>query len=231
MKMVLIGGGEIGRGNTSYETKEIDEEIVKMTGVEQPNFLFVGLASSYADSYYDVIKKVYKDLGCNPVYLKKNNLIHNPELVAEKFRQADIIYIGGGDTIKLMEKVEEYHLAPLFQEALERGCVLAGISAGAILLSKEGFSDSLILRGESDDYTFVPGLAFIDISITPHYHADEIKTEQLKEALKGSKKSVIGIENQCALKIEDDKMSVVSSNGSRHAYQITYLDEFLEKEM
>ena len=27
-KIVLIGGGNIGRGNTPYETKEIDEEIV-----------------------------------------------------------------------------------------------------------------------------------------------------------------------------------------------------------
>ena len=34
-KMVLIGGGDIGRGNTAYETKEIDEEIVKMTKLIQ----------------------------------------------------------------------------------------------------------------------------------------------------------------------------------------------------
>ena len=33
-KIVLIGGGNIGRGNTPYETKEIDEEIVKMTTKE-----------------------------------------------------------------------------------------------------------------------------------------------------------------------------------------------------
>ena len=48
-KIVLIGGGNIGRGNTPYETKEIDEEIVKMTTKEHPNLLFVGLASSFSD--------------------------------------------------------------------------------------------------------------------------------------------------------------------------------------
>ena len=60
-KYVLIGGGEIGRGNTNYETKEIDEEIVKLTNKEHPIFLFIGLASSHSDSYYDTIKKIYKN--------------------------------------------------------------------------------------------------------------------------------------------------------------------------
>ena len=54
-KLVLIGGGDIGRGNTSYETKEIDEKIVKLTGIAKPNLLFIGLASSFSDSYYDTI--------------------------------------------------------------------------------------------------------------------------------------------------------------------------------
>ena len=59
MKLMLIGGGNTRAGE--WETKEIDEEIVKMTGKEKPNFLFVGLASSYADSYYDAMKAIYKN--------------------------------------------------------------------------------------------------------------------------------------------------------------------------
>ena len=106
MKLVLIGGGEIGRAGYPYETKEIDEEIVRLAGKEKPNFLFVGLASSHADSYYDVIKKVFQKLGCETVYLKKNNLVHNPDLVKQKFMDADIIYIGGGDTLKLKERID-----------------------------------------------------------------------------------------------------------------------------
>ena len=62
MKLMLIGGGEIGKGNSSYETLDIDKEIVKMCGKENPNVLFIGLASSFADSYYDYVKKIFKDL-------------------------------------------------------------------------------------------------------------------------------------------------------------------------
>ena len=73
-KLVLIGGGDVGRGNTNYETELIDKEIVKMTNKETPNFLFIGLASSFSDSYYDTIKKVYQSFGCQTVYLKKKNI-------------------------------------------------------------------------------------------------------------------------------------------------------------
>ena len=94
MKIMLIGGGELGREDCPYETEKIDKEIVKMSGKERPKLLFIGLASSYADSYYDVVKKVFMKLGCIPVHLKKSNLVHNPELVRKKIQEADIIYIG-----------------------------------------------------------------------------------------------------------------------------------------
>lgn len=65
-KIVLIGGGNIGRGNTPYETKEIDEEIVKMTTKEHPNLLFVGLASSFSD--YEIIGTSFSNIA------KKHNI-------------------------------------------------------------------------------------------------------------------------------------------------------------
>ena len=45
-KIVAIGGGENGRINSKgeqkpYETKEIDQEIVRLSGKEKPNLLFL----------------------------------------------------------------------------------------------------------------------------------------------------------------------------------------------
>ena len=47
-KIVAIGGGENGhiRSNgtyTTYETKNIDKEIVALTGKENPNFLLIAI--------------------------------------------------------------------------------------------------------------------------------------------------------------------------------------------
>lgn len=229
MKLMLIGGGEVGRNGRMYETKEIDEEIVKMSGVSNPKVLFIGLASSFADSYYDYIKNIFKDLGCTPVYLKKKNVTKNPDIVKNKIEDADIIYIGGGDTIKLMDTVKEYGIDALLKDAANRGCVIAGISAGAILMAQKGFSDSYILRGESNDYSFIDGLGFIDLCICPHYHSDEKKISDLKNVLRECKDVVYGLENCTALKIVDDNLTVVRSKNDANVYKCSYNKEFIEE--
>ena len=231
MKLMLIGGGEIGRGTTAYETKEIDEEIVKMAEKENPKLLFIGLASSFADSYYDYVKNIYKELGCTPVYLKKKNVTKNPDIVKNKIEEADIIYIGGGDTIKLMDTVKEYKIDELLIAAAKRGCVIAGISAGAILLSNKGFSDSYILRGESEDYKFIDGLGIIDINICPHYNNNEKKKEDLEKELKEEKIEVYGIENCAALKIIDNNITTIKSNKKANTYICSYNKKLIEKKM
>ena len=220
-KLMLIGGGDTGRGNTSYTTKEIDEEIVKMTDKVNPNFLFIGLASSHSDSYYDTMKKIYKDLGCIPVYLKKSNLVNNPDIVKQKIIDADIIYICGGDTVKLLDHIKEYNLESLLKDAYNKGTVLVGMSAGAILLSNKGFSDSLIIRGESDKYKFINGLNFININFCPHYNMDPKKTIDLEEYLTKSNEEVYCLENNTALKIIDDKISIIKSDNNAKVYKLT----------
>ena len=217
-KLMLIGGGETGRGTTTYETKEIDEEVVKMTEKENPIFLFIGLASSHSDSYYDTMKKIYKELGCTTEYLKKKNIINNPDIVKDKISRADIIYICGGDTVKLINDIKEYEIDKLLKEAYNRGCVMAGMSAGAIMLAKEGFSDSLIFRGESDKHEFIKGFKFIDISICPHYHSNEVKDKELLESIKD--KEVYGLENGTALKIIDDKIEFIKSISTNNIYLV-----------
>ena len=60
-KIVAIGGGENGRINSKeiqkpYETKEIDQEIVRLSGKEKPNFLFL------AHSQYHLEKQQNKTI-------------------------------------------------------------------------------------------------------------------------------------------------------------------------
>ena len=220
-KLMLIGGGDTGRGDKEYNTKEIDEEVVKMTGKVNPNFLFIGLASSHSDSYYDTMKKIYKELGCIPVYLKKSNLVNNPDIVKQKIEDADIIYICAGDTVKLLDHVKEYNLENLLLEAYNNGTVLAGMSAGAILLTNKGFSDSLIIRGESDKYEFINGLNFININFCPHYNSDPKKNTDLEEYLSNSNDEVYCLENCTALKVVDDKISIIKSNSKAKVYRVS----------
>ena len=216
-KFVLIGGGDVGRGNTSYETYNIDKRIVELTGKSNPNFLFCGLASSFSDSYFDTMKKIYKDFGCKCVYLKKKNIINNPDIVKNKIESSDIIYFCGGDSVKLVNDLKEYGIDELLREKVKSDCVIAGISAGAIMCSNDGYSDSLKMRGESDKYDFVPGLGFVDISFCPHFVVDGERSKELVSDLDGVSKEVYCLEDLTALVVDND-ISVIKCSEDKNVY-------------
>ena len=75
-KIVVIGGGEIGRPGYPVETTKIDKEIIKLTGKKKPKLLFIPTASSDSELYVRCINKHFgKLLGCkiDVLYLIKEN--------------------------------------------------------------------------------------------------------------------------------------------------------------
>lgn len=101
-KIVAIGGGENGHHNTKYETAPFDKEIVRLTGKAKPNFLFIGLANKYPDYYFEVMDGIYNGMyGCSTDYLRYEE-IKDKNIKSYKIKKADIIYVGGGNTYKLM---------------------------------------------------------------------------------------------------------------------------------
>ena len=85
------------------------------------------------------------------------------------------------------------------------------------MLSKQGYSDALKLRGESDKYDFIDGLGFLDIIFSPH-HKEEKVQEMLGEI---ENRIVYSLENNTALKIVDNSYEVIKSEKDAKAYLIT----------
>lgn len=91
-KLIVIGGGENGRlledgTKAKYETRLMDEEIIRLTNKKNPNYLFIVHAMSFSkeieDSYYNTMKKIYGDMfGCNCKCLKAKDLT-NKDYVKE----------------------------------------------------------------------------------------------------------------------------------------------------
>lgn len=225
MKLVLIGGGDIGRADTKYETKEIDEEIVKMTGKDKPNFLFIGLASNFSDSYYKVIKDIYKKLGCETGKISNKTLTHI-EVVKQKIDSADIIYLGGGDTVKLVNVLKENKMDVMLENAANRNCVIAGISAGAIACCKYGLSDYEIMNNISNNYVKVNGLGFLDYMFVPHFSSNPKKKKTLEKILIENKNIKALCADDCAaVVVSDENIKTIKSNEKSNVYIITCDDK------
>lgn len=219
-KLVCIGGGEIPRYKNGiilpYETKEIDEEIVKLSNKENPNFLFISIASSHPEDYFEGIKKVYDKLGCTVTHLD----INKPYDEIEKdILNTDIIYIGGGNTKNLIEQLKYKKLDELLIKAYNTGIVCSGLSAGSYCWFKY-------------NYDLIEGMNVINAVNCVHYdQKDEASKIKLYNVVKENKLVGYAIDNQVALEFIDDEIKVIKSNPLRNAYKIRCVDEEIVEEI
>ena len=228
MKIVAIGGGENGRPGHVYETKEIDEEIVKMAGKKNPALLFIGFASG-SISYGEVMANIYKPLGCDCTQLYESEL-GDTTLTKSKIEKADIIYVGGGNTLRLMKMFRKYGIDKLLKTAGEKGTVLCGVSAGAICWCKYGQSDFRKFQSGSDRFGRVTGLGFINALFSPHYD-DAKRQKDLPLMMKTNNNLVaLAFDNCTALKIIDEKYEVIKSNKNASAQKLFWNKNNFEAE-
>ena len=232
-KIIAIGGGKNGYNDRPYETKEIDEEIVKQAGIENPNFLFIGFASNdIEESYFNVTSEIFSNLNCNTDILKLNE-IAKLKIVKEKIERANIIYVGGGNTLKLMTLFNKYKIDILLKKAYLKDTILCGISAGGICWCEYGNSDSRKFTSNNKNLIKSTGLGFIKILFCPHYNEIH-RQENLKHMMKTTQKiPAIAFENGVALEVINDSYRFIKSIPNACVYKCywksnNYIKEPLE---
>lgn len=166
MQIVAIGGGEI----KDQETLPLDKFIVDLAGKRSAKALFVPTASGDAEGYCDTFDRVYgAELGCSTDHLLLLSRDKERNRLEEKLLEADIIYVGGGNTLKMMKLWRRLGVDGLMKKAGQRGVILAGLSAGAICWHEWGYSDSQSFSGRSEwVFIRVKGLGFCRGIFCPH---------------------------------------------------------------
>lgn len=224
--IVAIGGGEIGRPGYPVETTDIDKQIISLSGKTKPDVLFLPTASNDSNDYYEVFKQHYgKRLGCN---VKVLNLYSKPArtTIESALHGADIIYVGGGNTLKMMMLWRRMGIDTLLVEAYKKGTVLSGLSAGAICWFKGGLSDSRSFSGGGKvwNYINVRGLNLENLLICPHFDAEPQRPPTLKKVLEGTLKVAVALDNCSAVEIKDDMFRILSSKPNAKAYKAYWAD-------
>ncbi|MBE6160714.1 MAG: hypothetical protein E7158_00635 [Firmicutes bacterium] len=217
-KIVAIGGGENGRINSKgeqkpYETREIDQEIVKLANKEHPNFLFlahsqIAFGESAEENYYNVIKKIYENLGCEVRWLKISELKDDLNKTKQDVEWADIIYEGGGATELMIKLWKETGFDSFLKKAYESGKVMCGISAGAICWFNSGFTDDPKLKDVEGNRIYA--LDLVDAYFSPHCQI-EGKLDRVRTSLKHIDKVGILLSNCAAIEIIDDEYRIIKT--------------------
>lgn len=216
---VLIGGGENGREGTNYETEKIDKEIVNLLpNKKEKNFLFIAHGNDYEKEYYEVIKNNFEKIGCKCEILYKNE-IKDIEISKNKLSWANIIYIGGGNTLKMMNAWRKYKFDKILNDVKKEDKILCGISAGAITFCKYGVSDSRKTL-KYDKYIKVRGLEIFNILFCPSFDEKYGYTENIDKIMKEAKVPMFALERGTALIVNKNKTRIVKSIEDKKVYKI-----------
>ena len=202
-RIICIGGGSL----KEKTTLKIDEYIASLakerSGEKRAYGLFIGTASHDCMPAFNSFRKTYTsnfDIKADCLLLV--NVETANEKIDEKFSKADLIYVGGGDTVYMLEKWKEKGISDKIIEAYNRGVIICGLSAGAICWFTNMYTDSFLVTGKENEYAFYNGLGLIDGTCCPHYN---LRKEDFDNSVKFE-------DNKPIFALEDDS-AIVFLNG------------------
>ena len=218
--IVAIGGGSMIEG----ATLSIDREIVRMSGKKKPVALFIPTASSDNPEYVENFSKVYgAKLGCTTsslLLLKQPPSIHQ---IRKLVKAADIIYVGGGNTLMMMRRWRFLGVDKILLQACKEGKVLAGSSAGAICWFQYGHSDSIFYYHPEDwDWIRVKCLGILPFTACPHC-LKEGRMEHFVHMIKRHGGTGIALDDCTALQIAGDQFRILRSKEGAQAFLVSKL--------
>ena len=229
-RIIAIGGGEI----KSKETLEIDRYIASLAreraGEKRPYGLFIGTASHDSMPYFNSFRKTYTsvfDIKADVALTVYGEM--DLEKIKGKFEKADFLYIGGGDTLYMLKRWQEFGLLELIKDAYERGVIVCGLSAGAICWFEDIYTDSALVENREGLYSMQKGLGWLGGTISPHYNERVADFDEIMLS-RGVGATAYGIENLAALEFVNGELTKSISCGG-NAYLIENDGEKLIKKI
>jgi len=220
--IVAVGGGEIRTRGTAL----IDREIIRLSNKRHPKLLFIPTASSDSGRYWKRVREYFGHfLKCKTEVLFLTKERPSRKQIRKKILAADIIYVGGGNTLLRMRIWRRLGVDKLLKSAYEKGTVLSGISAGAICWFDSGHSDSMSFYNPRKwKYINVKGLGLITGIHCPHYNSltrGIPRRKHFREMIRRIGGVGIAIENNCAIEFVDGRFyRVIGSKNYARAYKV-----------
>ncbi len=199
MALFLSGGG-VGK-----DSREIDLEFLKKLRNNKP-VLYVPLAR---DPPYDSCREWIKS---NFEHYDFDNfrMIESPsELKDIDLNEYSGVYIGGGNTYKLLKDLRDFGFDNKLSEFYDSGGSIYGGSAGAIIMGKDIKSAEDPIEIEIDNFE---GLSKVgNFSIFCHY--DSGKKEEIKKYLESKAFFVIALSEETGIIVEKN---IITSVGKKN---------------
>jgi dipeptidase E len=209
-RILLISNSTVhGRGYLDH----VEDQIKIFLGPAK-TVLFFPFALFNRDQYAEKAKTRFEATG---YHLESAHTAKNPHQAIE---EADAIFIGGGNTFRLLKSLQDLDLIESIRRRVRGGAPYIGSSAGSNVAGPtiKTTKDMPIVQPRSFD-----SLGLVPFQISPHFqdpdpnstHMGETQEERILQFLEENETPVVGMREGAWLLIEDGNVTLKGNNGAR----------------
>jgi len=207
--LLLISNSTLhGSGYLDHVKEEIRAFTAKKTRV-----LFVPFAVLDRGSYTAKAQERFRKMGLSLTS------IHDVSNMSRAIDEAEIIFVGGGNTFRLLKGLYDHNLLAPIRRRVAAGLPYIGSSAGSIVAcpTLKTTKDMPVLQPTSFE-----ALGLVPFQISPHYqdadpsstHMGETQEERITQFLEENEEAVVGLREGSHLQVQD---GVVTLRGLKSA--------------
>ncbi|MEP7127838.1 MAG: cyanophycinase [Chitinophagales bacterium] len=207
--LFIIGGGD--RDDT------LMQQMIVVSGWKKGDFITaITLPSTYDSSYFWINDQLQNMTG--QACIKFDSAAIHDEKKLDSLSHSKIIFIGGGDQLRMMQLIEGSEVKKIIQQAYREGATIGGTSAGAAIMS------SLMITGNQlmdtvysstfpvlldSNLELKEGLGLLDsVIVDMHFIARSRYNRLFSAIIEHPKYQCIGIDEATALIVHHDSATV-----------------------
>jgi dipeptidase E len=206
--LLISNSTEHGRGFLDHVESDVRDVLEGVARV-----VFVPYALFDRDAYAGKVEARFARMGIEV------DAIHRAEDPERAIDRAEAVFVGGGNTFRLLDALHRARVMPRLRARVEAGMPYIGSSAGAIVAGPtlKTTKDMPIVEPPSFE-----ALGLVAFQISPHYldpdpsstHMGETQEERILTFLEENDAPVIGLREGSSLRIEG---RAITLRGARHA--------------
>ena len=210
MRLLLISNSTLhGSGYLDHAETEIRDFLGELKHV-----LFVPFALFDRDKYAATARERFHRMGYE---LTSIHTVANP---VQAVKETDAMFIGGGNTFRLLKALYEFDLLDVIRERVNARMPYIGSSAGSNMACPtiKTTNDMPIVQPPSFN-----ALGLVSFQINPHYldpdpnlkHMGETREERIIQFLEENDTPVVGLREGAMLRMENGETILRGSTGAR----------------
>jgi dipeptidase E len=205
MKLVFYSGGD-ARAN-----RALDDELLRLVSVKNPLFAHVPASSYLSELDFKHFVDQYTPH-------KVRRFLHFPvdqpfdKTLFREVMQADVIHLGGGNTFHFLKWLRKTKMLESLRDYVYRGGILTGLSAGAIMMSRDITTAGFPSFDRDDNHDNLKNLAamgLVEFDFFPHYRNSPRYDAEFRKLSKRTRRSLYCCPDGAGIVMDGERLTFI----------------------